>query len=56
MQADGGNMGQRGVTRPMAGREMRSHGDSGGDEMHEGDGMSHEDRLQMLRMHHRGVF
>ena len=38
-----GGMGQRGVTRPMA--EM--HGG------HSGGGMSHDDREQMLRMHHQ---
>lgn len=50
-------MGSRGVSRPMAEMEQQ-HGDNHGDGNREGGGgqghhMSHEDRLSMLKMHHR---
>ncbi len=58
-QGAGGAMGARGVTRPMAREEIS--GDRGADS-HDGDSggagghsMSHDDRLQMLRQHHKAT-
>ncbi len=42
------NMEKRGVTRPMAEKEASQHQKK----MMKGDGMDHEKRMQMLRMHH----
>lgn len=54
-------MGSRGVTRPMAEMEMQNNHSSSGHASHSASGeasghdhhMSHEDRLSMLKMHHR---
>lgn len=46
----GGQMGMRGVSRPMAEQEMQS---GNGEDNHDHHQMTHDDRLSMLRMHHR---
>ncbi|MEX0654012.1 MAG: vitamin K epoxide reductase family protein [Phycisphaeraceae bacterium] len=48
-----GQMGQRGVTRPMAMHQQHGHDNSGGEHDHGHGGMSHDDRLAMLHKHHR---
>lgn len=55
-----GQMGSRGVTRPMAemhlqsgGHHAASHGERENNQQGDDHGMSHDDRMQMLRMHHQ---
>jgi hypothetical protein len=53
-QHEHGGMGARGVTRPMAEQEAQQHGHEQHKEHgHGGHPMTREDRLQMLKMHHK---
>jgi Vitamin K epoxide reductase family len=47
-----GEMGSRGVSRPMAEQEMQGHHEHG-DHDDGGHHMSHDERLKMLHMHHK---
>lgn len=56
-QHEHGAMGSRGVTRPMAEMQMQ-HGQHGGDHQKGSDDkggheMGHDDRISMLKMHHK---